>query len=390
MEKKKVIVQFIEAGMGHIVTAEAIAECLEKKYSDKIEVIRDYVFRDSKDKKMQKYEQFSINEVHKANKNKWHLRFQMLCMKLFGERFTLKLVYSTVFRGVRNKLIKHMASQSADMYISTYFMLYHTGIVGKRKKKFYADIIAYDPDHNTHGWWDRRGDLFITNNPEATREAVEVRGMPKDKVATVNFMARGVVMDTNESKEFYREKYGLPKDKLTVILADGAYAAARLEEYTDALLQSDKPLTIIPICGKNEKLYKKYMDMVGKTKSNITLVPFPFVDKIPELYRASDVMVTKAGPNAITDCVFMGTPIITNFYSGAIEETSSRLFTEVYKCGLYEPDVKKAVSKIESWVDDKTELNELTKNTACIDKNKNGAEEIADILAKRVLGEENM
>lgn len=388
-KKKKVVVQFIEAGQGHIVTAEAIAECLERKYSDKIEVVRDYVFRDSDDKAMQKYEQFSINEVYKANKNKWHLRFQMLCMKIFGEMFSLKFVYSTVFRKVRNKLIKHMQSQDADMFVSTYFMLYHTGVVGKRKKKFNADVIAYNPDHNTHGWWDRRGDLFITNNPSATTEALSTRKMPAENVATVNFMARQMIIDTNESKEYYRKKHNLPLDNLTVILADGAYAAARMPEYTDALLNSDKPLTLIAICGKNEKVYKKYCDLKDKTKPNITLVPLPFVTNIPELYRASDILVTKAGPNAITDCVFMGTPVMTNYYTGAIEETSSRLFSEVYKCGIYEPDVKKAVEKIESWVDDRTELDELAKNTAVLDKNKNGAEEIADILAKRLLGEEN-
>lgn len=385
MKKKKVVVQFIEAGQGHIVTAEAIAECLEKKYSDKIEVIRDYVFRDSNDKDMQKYEQFSINEVHKANKNKFHLRFQMLCMKLFGERFTLKLTYSTVFRKVRNKLINHMATQNADMFVSTYFMTLHSGVVGKKKGKYSADIVAYNPDHNTHGWWSRGADLFITNNEEATKEAVEVRKMKKDKVATVNFMARQIVIDTNESKEFYREKHSIPQNKFTVVLADGAYAAARLEEYTDHLLKSDKELTIIPVCGKNEKLYKKYSEMVDKTKPNITLIPLPFISYAPEIYKCADVFVTKAGPNAITDSVFMGTPVLINFYSGAIEKTSCKLFTQTYNCGIYEPDVKKAVEKIEEWALDKAELNKYAENTKAIDKNKNGAEEIADILAKRLL-----
>ena len=49
----------MEAGHGHIVTAEAIAECLEAKYGDKLEIVRDYVFRDSHDKELQKYEKFT-------------------------------------------------------------------------------------------------------------------------------------------------------------------------------------------------------------------------------------------------------------------------------------------------------------------------------------------
>lgn len=383
--RKKIVIQFIEAGQGHIVTAEAIAECLEKKYSDKIEVVRDYVFRDSEDKSMQKFEKFCVNEVYKANKNKFYLRTQMFFMKLFGEMNTLKFVYSCVFRNIRNKVIKRMEAQKADMFVSTYFMLYHSGVVAKKKGKIDVDVVAYNPDHNTHGWWDRRGDLFITNNNSATEEAIKIRKMPDDKLKTVNFMARQAIVHANGTKEFYREKHKIPKDKLVVILADGAYASAKIEEYTDKLLESNAPLTIIPVCGKNEKLFEKYSNLVNSTKSNITLIPQPFLTNIAEYYCLSDVFVTKAGPNAITDCVFMRTPVIVNFYSGSIEKATKNLFCDNYKCGIFEPDVNKAVSQIEEWCKDRTTLNKLAENTKILDKNKNGAEEIADILADRVL-----
>lgn len=385
MKKKKIVVQFIEAGQGHIVTAEAIAECLERKYSDKIEVVRDYSFRDSGDKTLEKYEKFSIKEVYKANRNRFHLATQCMAMKIFGEMFSLKFVYSTVFKKARNKLIKRMQSYNADMIVSTYFMTYHTGVVAKRKGLINAEIVAYDPDHNVHGWWDRRGDLFIVNNKSARKEAINVRKMHEEKIADVNFMARQVVLDANESKEFYRNKLGIPNDKLVVLLADGAYAAAKLEAYTDELLKSDKPLVIIPVCGKNEKVYEKYMKLKDKTKPNITLMPQPFLTNIPEFYKAADIFVTKAGPNAITDCVFMGTPIMVNFYSGPIEKRTMKLMCDEYKCGINMKRVKDGVAKIESWVDDRDELEELAKNTSVLDKTKNGAEEIADILAKRVL-----
>ena len=69
----------------------------------------------------------------------------------------------------------------------------------------------------------------------------------------------------------------------------------------------------------------KYQELVNSTKPNITLIPLPFVTEAPEIYKCADIFVTKAGPNAITDAVFMGTPIMTNFYSGEIEKTSSKL-----------------------------------------------------------------
>lgn len=385
MRKKKVVVQFMEAGHGHIVTAEAIAECLEQKYGDQLEIVRDYVFRDSKDKELQKYEKFTISDVKKSHANKMHLGFQLLCMKVFGGQFSLGFTYSTVFKRVRDKVIRHMAKQKADMFISTHFMTLHTGVTGKADGRLDADIVAYNPDHNTHGWWDPNADLFITNNEKATREAIEEREMDPKKVKTVHFMARKVVVDANETKEFYRDKHGIPKDKFTVVLADGAYAEARMAEYTNMLLTSKKELTIIPICGKNTRLYKKLKKKALKVPENITLIPLPFIDYAPEIYRCADVFVTKSGPNAVTDAVFMHTPCLLNFYSAEIEKATCELFTENYKCAIYEPSAKKALKLIEKWTEDNTDLNKLEKNTYALDKNKNGAEEVADIVAERLL-----
>ena len=168
------------------------------------------------------------------------------------------------------------------------------------------------------------------------------------------------------------------------MLADGGYAAARLDEYTEELLKTDTEITIIPVCGKNEKLYNEYITLKN-VNTNITFMPVGFLTNIEEYYKAADIFVTKAGPNAITDCVFMGTPVMTNFYSGAIEKTSSKLFTEYYKTGVYEPNVAEARKKIEAYARNPQLLDEFRQNTQKLDKTKNGADEIAEIIAE-VLG----
>ncbi len=382
MDKKKVLVTFCEAGQGHIVTAEAIAESLERKYGDKIDVERCYVFRDSPDKSMQKYEQFAINEVKLANKHKTHLRAQLLAMKIFGEQNSLKFVFSTVFRKVKRGLIKLYEEKNPDAIISTYFATHHIACVGKKKGKYNSQVIAYNPDHNTHGWWDRTGDLFIVNNPYALNEAKDIRHIKN--VKEVSFITRECVVNANESKEFYRKKYNLPMNKFTVVLADGAYAKAKLNDFTKELLKTTLPITIIPICGKNEKLYNEYLELQKSVPENITFLPQPFVPNLPEILCASDLYITKAGPNAITDCVFMHTPIMTNFYSGEIEKTSSKLFTEIYKMGVYCPDKKKARELVESYIQNPSLLDEYRKNTYKINKFDNGADAIADIVAHQL------
>lgn len=382
-DKKKVVVTNCEAGQGHIVTAEAIAESLETKYGDKIDVERNYVFRDSDNKILQNYEKFSIKEVLKANKDKTRLFRQMIAMKLFGERTSLKFVYSTVFRKVRNALMADYVKMNADAIVSTYFVPHHVACEAKNKGLINSKVITYNPDHNCHGWWDRRADLFINNNEFASKEAIKKHFKPEN-VKTVNFLARKSVRETNESKEFYRNKYNIPQDKFAIVLADGAYAAARLEEFTDMLTTLTLPVTVVTICGKNTRLLEKYNNLKNTLPDNITLIPLPFQTAVHEIYKACDLFITKAGPNAITDCMFMGTPILTNFYSGTIEKTTNNLFTKHYKTGVYCKDINKAKELIESYIKNPHLLDEMRENTKQFDKNKNGADQIADYIAKEV------
>jgi len=226
--------------------------------------------------------------------------------------------------------------------------------------------------------------MFIVNNPLARKEAVS-RHIKEDTIKEVNFVAREAIVNSNESKEFYRKKLGIPQDRFTVILADGAYAAAKLESYTDELLKTDLPITIIPVCGRNEELFEKYNKIKENVKSNIVFLPQPFLPNVHEYYAASDLFVTKAGPNAITDSVFMHTPILTNFYSSEIEKATNKIFTEDYKMGLYCPDKVEARKLIEDFIRNPEKIKVYQENTYKIDKRNNGADQIADYIAE-ILG----
>lgn len=377
--KKRVVVTFVEAGQGHIVTAEAIAQSLEKKYPDQIEVIRDYIFKEGDDI-LKKHEQMLIKNVKASNKIKGYLNFQFACMKLMTEQGTLKFVYRTVYNKVRKKCIKHFENLKPDMVISTHFEPAFYGVEGCKKEGNNWLNVIYDPDHCVHGWWDRRCDIFFTNNDMATSEAINKKKYLPSQVKQVNFMARESIQDFSMSKEECREKLGLPKDKFTVILADGAYASANMDKFTRELLKTTKEITIIPVAGRNQKLLEKYEAMKGTLPKNITFIPLPFTRNIEEYYCASDLFITKAGPNAITDCVFVNTPIMTNFYSGPVEKASNKLFTKVYKTGTFVKNKKKARTLVEYYIDNPQALNEFRENTNVLNRKKNGADEIADVV----------
>ena len=96
MGKYRVLVTYVEAGMGHIISAEAVANALEKYYPDEVEVIRCNIFTDTNDHLLIKYQQFLIDEVKKSNKHPFHMFYlKVLRMRLFPTAMCKALVSPT-------------------------------------------------------------------------------------------------------------------------------------------------------------------------------------------------------------------------------------------------------------------------------------------------------
>ena len=378
MRKPRVVVTYLEAGMGHIVSAKAISESLKKKYGKKMEICDLYLSKENT--VLEKYEKDLVKSVKSSNKNSFVSYFQFFCMDLFGRENTLKLAHGTVFANAKKEMYKVLASYRPDCVITTHFSPNYIALE-LRDKYFNNMIVAtYNPDPNVHGWWDNRCDLFYVNNPQAKKQAITTNKFIPLNVKQVHPTARECIVKSNRTKEQYRKKYNLPKNNFTIILADGAYATSKLKEYTNEFCKIKKPLTLIVIAGKNQKVKEYFEKKQLKLPKNITMKVFGFVENIQELYGASDIFFTKAGPNAIQDSLFMRTPVVVNFYASPVEEFTNKLYIKQYRCGETILDKVKARKKVEKWIDNPNMLDEYRKNCEILDKTQNGADEIADSI----------
>jgi len=384
MENRKkplVVIDYVEAGIGHIVTAQAISDALHEKYSEDFEILDNYSLRDSGDPCLEKYEEFLVNQVKMHSSIPNYGKVQMTAMHVGGSKNTLKLMHETVFHKQTHAVIEEFKRLKPDLLVFTHYFTLYAGIEYRNKYAPDCKVVLYCPDNNVHGWWDNRVDRLYTNNPLATKDALHYK-FPEDRIVETFYPTRKAVTDSNESKEFYREKFGIPKDKFAVVIADGAYAKAKAKKVTYELLESDLPLTICTIAGKNEELLAELRELKDKTKPNITLIPLGFVTDAPQLYCACDLFITKAGPNAVLESVMMGTPVITDYAGTSIESATRRLFIGEKKCGYYIRNPQKIRIAVERLAQDENEMNTLREALKFFDKRKNGAAMIADDLAK--------
>lgn len=382
MEQRKIrtFVTYIEAGMGHIVTADAIADALEKRYGDRFDVVRSYTLRDSENPVLPKYEKYLVGQVKNYSRFPGYCQLQMLFMHIIGSKNTLPFVHYTVFRRATLATIEEYKKQKPECIVLTHYFLLFAACEYRNKYDPNCKVILYCPDNTVHGWWDNRVERIYTNNPLATADARRYR-FKEDTIREVFYPTRDAVASATGTKEEYRKMFGIPEDKFTVVIADGMYAKAKARKVTMELLESDLPLTVCVIAGKNDKLKAELDALKDKVKPNITLIPLGFVKDAPQLYAAADLFITKAGPNAILDSVMMGTPILVDYYATPVEKVTMRLFVKEKKCGYYITNMKKIREKVESLVSDRTELIAMKEHLAFFDKTKNGAVEIADDIA---------
>ena len=379
--KKKILVTYVEAGLGHIVAAQAILDALNMANDGSVEIVAKDIFKE--DEQLINHEKFLISETKKASSSPLYSSMQLAFMRIIGSQNTLNFVHSTVYKKQVKRYVEQLNKIKPDVIIDTHFFTSYASIQYRNKYNPTCKVITYNPDNNVHGWWCRKVDYFIVNNDIAYRQALKAKFSP-DKLKQVYFIARKDALNISEDKELYRRKYGIPLDHFVVKIADGAYAKAKLESYVKELCKTAKPLTIVAIAGKNEQMYNKLMELKETMPPNVNLMPFGFVKDIYELFMASDLFITKAGPNAVLDSVFMHTPVMINYWANKIEWTTNELFIKKLGCGVTIKDKVKAREFVEKCIDDKSILKPYIDNEKKIDKTKNGATEVAAFVLDKI------
>ena len=376
-KKKRILVTYIEAGFGHITTANSIADAIEALHDPNIEVIRKYMF--SEDPVLRKTEKRFVKDVKIANMFPWYNRIQMAATHIFGIHNSLPFVVSTVWRRVRDCYLKELEKIRPDIIIDTHYLTSFFATQYRDKIDPHVKVVTYNPDNNVHNWWNLRVDKFIVNCRMGFDDALK-HDFDRKKLMIVPFVTRKEIMAVTEDKSYYRTKFNLPQDRFVVMVAAGGYGKSGMNRVIKALMDVKQPITLVAICGTNKQLYNQLQHLKEQTPANIDLLPYEFVHNVYELNRAADMFLTKGGPNAMLDSVLMGVPVGVFYCASHIEKMSAYLFTYILNCGRFFPHSGPLVEWVNSCAGDTTILDFFIRNTRTIREAGNGANDIAKFI----------
>src|SRR5205814_7116521 len=107
--------------------------------------------------------------------------------------------------------------------------------------------------------------------------------------------------------------FGLEPGLPVVLLVGGGDGAGGLQDVTRAISRARLPVQLLIITGRNRRLYA-YLQRT-KQSFHVPVRVFGFVQNMPEMMRASDVIIIKAWPGTITEALACDLPVILIGYA---------------------------------------------------------------------------
>ncbi len=117
-------------------------------------------------------------------------------------------------------------------------------------------------------------------------------------------------------------------ERLNVLVMGGSSGSGSILQHVTALQQAGLPLDLTVVCGKNDRLRRQLEARARADGHQVRLTVLGYTDRVPELMRAADLLITKAGPSTLYEAVVCGLPMIITSYLPGQEEGNRELFTQ--------------------------------------------------------------
>jgi 1,2-diacylglycerol 3-beta-galactosyltransferase len=314
---KRLLFLFSDTGAGHRAAAEAVAEALRRRYPNRFLVD---CYDPMRDQRVIAGRLTALyGPVTRRVPFLWGAAYRVTNVQP-----TVRLFQHAIGRGLRRKLRGALEPRPA-LVASFHPLLNHVA----------ADVVPHGVPRVTvitdwidfhQAWTDLQADCIICPS-DAAYELCRRRGVPADHLVKAGLPIHPRFHDAIRGftdKKSMRLKLRLRPHAPTVLLAGGGDGTEPLRKYAAALARSPLDVQVLAVCGRNTALAERIRE-----DNHAGVHVFGFVDNMPELLLASDLLVTRAGPGMIAEGLACGCPLLLTGYlpgqeSGNVKEIVDR------------------------------------------------------------------
>jgi 1,2-diacylglycerol 3-beta-galactosyltransferase len=163
-----------------------------------------------------------------------------------------------------------------------------------------TDMVTIHP-----AWAAPRAAAVVAATADA-RDRLASYGVPAGQIFVLGLPVDARCAETSASRQELRRNLGWAEDQFAVLLVGGGEGAGGLEEQVEAIARATDGVQVSVVAGRNERLEER----LRARDWGLNLHIYGFVRNMPDLMRAADLLVTKAGPGTISEALVCGLPMV--------------------------------------------------------------------------------
>lgn len=347
--KPHIVFYFSDTGGGHRSAAEAIIEAVHLEYKNDVTTEMVDVFKE--------YAPPPFNRVGamypymvKAPRL-WRAGFYAT-----DGRARARMITTTTWPLARRAVRALVREHPADLIVTVhpFANTFALRALGKDRPPFINVVTDMVTTHAL--WYDKRADLILVPTQQAYDNAIRFN-MPPEKVRVTGLPVADKYCKPLGRKSALRKKLGWTLDKPIVLLVGGGEGMGPLAKTAREIDASGLDVGLVVVCGRNQRLKAT---LEAEAWENPTFI-YGFTHDMPDFMRASDFIVTKAGPGTIAEALNAELPII--LYSKLPgQEDGNVTFVEEEGVGVWAPKPQEVVRALTRWIMRPAERKQVIEN----------------------------
>lgn len=354
----KILILMSDTGGGHRAAAEAIAEATALLYGNQITVRIVDAWRD--------HSPWPLNQIGGAYP--WlvsdGLWLWQALWRTDGKRWPTQVAARLIFPVAAPSLAKMFRAEAPGLVVTVHPILNHICLrVLRETLKSDVPYVTVVTDLVTaHSAWFCPCVDYCVVPTQAARQRALRYGMPPARVEAIGQPVGLEFAMGLEERHCLRGKLSLDTERPAVLLVSGGEGMGPVYETARAVATRASGAQLIVVAGRNAALRQK----LEATAWEIPTRVYGFVNNMPELMGASDVLITKAGPGTLSEAFIAGLPVLMFSFIPGQEEGNVDYVLE-HKAGAYASDPAEIGCLIQQWLKpNNCQLRQMATNAAAL------------------------
>jgi 1,2-diacylglycerol 3-beta-galactosyltransferase len=250
------------------------------------------------------------------------------------------LSYPYLRPNMRQFLQRHRADVIVSLHPAPNYALAHALERERLRVPFVIAVLDLISVHA--GWFAPGARRYFVPTPEAKSRGLKW-GVPSGRVEVIGGMPvrRAFVEARQITRAQARSELGLAQDVPMVLILGGGDGMGPMESVVRSIAALRPRATLVAIAGRNQTLYERLTELD-------VAVPLRIERYVPNMavwMRAADILVTKAGPNSLTEAFLCELPVV--LYAALLgQEEGNVAWVVENRAGIWAPRPRRAARAV--------------------------------------------